>query len=172
MRLFNDLFSGCVVSSDAYPHEELFGGAAIRFKAKFITKTDDLGGIPAGEGDEEDGQGETVINLVDTYNLHEVEGYTVKEWMLIVKDVMGKVMKRIKDSGDMAEDEVKAYKKGCVEFVNFIKGQFKDVQLYQGDIGDYDGTAQSFGYALSENQEDPLELSFYFFKGALTDEKY
>ena len=172
MRLFKDLFSDATLASDAYPHEELFGGAAIKFTAKFITKTDDLGGIPAGEGDEEGGDGETVINLVDTYNLHEVSGYSVKEWMAVVKDVMGKVMKRLKDEGELDEDGIKAYKKGCVEFVNFLKGEFKNIQLYQGDIGEYDGVAQSFGYAMSENQDDPLELSFYFFKGALIDEKY
>ena len=172
MRLFNDIFSGCTLASDAYPHEVLYNGAAIKFTAKFITKTDDLGGIPAGEGDEEGGEGETVINLVDTYNLHEVEGYSAKEWMAVVKEVMKAVMKKIKDSGEMDEDEVNTYKKGCVNFVNFIKGEFKNIQLYQGDIGEYDGIAQSFGYAISENESDPLELSFYFFKGAMIDEKY
>ena len=171
MKLFNDIFSGIAVASDAFKNEILFGGAAIKFTAKFVTKNDDLGGIPAGEDEVAGGEGETVINLVDTYNLHEVDGYKVKEWMAVVKGVMAGVMKKIKGSGDLSDEEVKAYKKGCVEFVNFIKNDFDNFQIYQGDIGEYEGVPQSFGYAISENEEDYTEISIYFFKGALDEEK-
>lgn len=174
MKMFMDIFSGATLASDAYPHEECFNGAAIKFTAKFVTKKDDLSGIPAGEGDEEhaDAEGETVIDMVDTYNMHTVEGYTPKEWLAMVKPVMGKIMKRVKDEGKLDEDGMKAYKKGCVEFVNFIKNNFSDIQIYQGEIGDYAGEEQCFAYARSENEEDPLELSFYYFKDALKEEKY
>uniref|UniRef100_A0A7S3NSG8 TCTP domain-containing protein n=1 Tax=Euplotes crassus TaxID=5936 RepID=A0A7S3NSG8_EUPCR len=151
--------------------EECFDGAAVKFKAKYVTKSNDLGGIPAGEGDEEDADAESVINLVDTYRLTALDEYKQKDWMVIVKEVMAGVMEKIKKEGTMDKDQMKAYKKGCVEFVNFIKSKYSEIQFYQGEIGDYEGIAQSFGYCLGENPEDPLEFSFYFFRGALVDEK-
>ena len=175
MKMFIDIFSGANVASDAFPHEICYNGAAIKFTAKFITKVDNLGALPAGEGDEEgaEPQGETVIDVVDAYNLHTVEGYTAKEWMAgVVKPTMAKIMEKLKEEGSMDEEETKSYKKGCVEFVNFVKGKFKEIQIYQGDIGEYVGEAQSFGYALNENPDEPLELSIYFFKGGLKEEKY
>ena len=171
MRLFNDIFSGASVASDAFPHEIVYGGAAIKFTAKFETKKDDISGVPAGEGDNEMGEGETVINLVDTYRLHEVEGYKVKEWMAVVKDVMGRVIKRIKEKGELDDDQIKEYKKGCVEFVNYLKKEFDNIQIFQGEIGEYEGVAQSFGYAIS-NPDNYEEIFIYFFKGALEEEKY
>ena len=170
MRMFNDIFSGCTVASDAFPLEECYNGAAIKFTAKFVTKKEDLGGIPDAEGDDENGDGETVIDVVDAYNLHSVEGYKVKEWLTMVKGLMKQIMTAVKTELDA--DAMKVYKKGCVEFVNFIKNKFDEIQLYQGDIGEYEGIEQSFGYALNENEDDPLELSIYYFKGALKDEKY
>ena len=175
MKMFIDIFSGATVASDAYPHVVCFGGAAIKFTAKFVTKTNDYAGLPPGEGDEEGGNepdGETVIDMVDTYNLHTIEGYTVKEWLAMIKPTMGHIMKVVKEKGELDEEQTKAYKKGCVEFVNFIKGKFTDIQMYQGEIGEYGGEEQWFGYAISENQDEPLELTFYFFKDALKEEKY
>jgi hypothetical protein len=173
MRLFLDSFSGAQVASDAYPHEEIYAGAGIRFTAAFETKLESYAGLPEGEGDNNDGgDGETVINLADTYNLHPVEGITVKEWMAMVKLIMKASMKKFNSEGDKSEDEVKDFKKGCVEFVNFIKNNFDNIQLYQCDIGEYEGLEQSYGYAISENDDNPLELSFYFFRQTLIDEKY
>ena len=173
MRMFKDLFSGCGLASDAYPHEEVFGGAALKFKAKFVTKKDDIAGLPEGEGDDGAGEsdGVTVIDLVDTYTLHTVEGYKVKEWLALVKPTMAKIMEEVKKR-ELSADDMKAYKKGCVDFVNFIKNKFEEIQLYQGEIGEYDGEEQSFGYALNEDSDDPLSLSFYFFRDALVEEKY
>ena len=173
MRLFQDVFSGAQVASDAYPHEEIFNGAGIRFTAKFETKREDYAGLPEGEGDcDNGGDGETIINLVDTYKLHPVDGITVKEWMAMVKLIMKTCVTRFTESGDKTEDEVKAFKKGCVELVNFIKNNFDNIQFYQADIGEYEGIEQSYGYAMSENEADPMELSFYFFRQTLIDEKY
>ena len=173
MKMFIDIFSGATLASDAYPHEVCFNGAAIKFTAKFVTKTDDIAGLPEGEGDNGgESAGETVIDMVDTYNMHTVEGYTQKEWLAVVKGVMGKIMEKIKNEGTKTPEEMKEYKKGCVEFVNFIKNKFSDIQLYQGEIGEYEGSEQSFGYALSENPDNYEELTFYFFKDALKEEKY
>ena len=173
MRMFKDLFSGCTLASDAYPFEECFNGAAIKFKGKWVTKSDKIEGIPDAEGDEEGGDagGISVIDLVDTYNMHTVEGYNLKEWMALVKGVMAKIMAEVKKKSLDAE-QMKAYKQGCVDFVNFIKGKFKEIQIYQGEIGEYAEEEQSFAYALNEDPDDPMALSFYFFKDALIEEKY
>ena len=169
-----DIFSGATLASDAYPHEVIFNGAGIKFTAKFITKKDDLGGLPAGEGDEEgaEDQGTTVIDMVDTYNMHPVEGYNFKEWMAIHKSAMKKFVELAKANRGIEGDEEKAYKKGCIEFVNFVKDHFKEIQLYQGEIGEYAGEEQTFAHAMSENPDEPLELSFYFFRDGLKEEKY
>ena len=174
MKMFIDIFSGATLASDAYPHEECFSGAAIKFKGKWTTKNDSIAGLPEGEGDDgaAGGEGESVIDLVDTYNLHPVEGYTVQEWLAIIKGVMAKIMERVKEKEDMDADKIKAYKKGCVEFVNFIKNNFKEIQIYQGEIGDYGGDEQCFAYALTEDQNDPMTTSFYYFKDAMKEEKY
>lgn len=173
MKMFIDIFSGATLASDAYPHEECFNGAAIKFKGKWTTKSDNIAGLPEGEGDDAGpSEGESVIDLVDTYNLHPVEGYTVKEWLAIVKGVMAKIMSVVKDKDGMTEDKIKDYKKGCVEFVNFIKNHFSEIQIYQGEIGEYAGEEQCFAYAITEDQNDPMTTSFYYFKDALKEEKY
>ena len=173
MRMFKDLFSGCTLASDAYPFEELYNGAVIKFKGKWITKSDKIDGIPDAEGDQEGGDagGISVIDLVDTYNMHSVEGYKVPQWMALVKGIMTKIMTEVKKKG-LDQDKMKAYRQGCVDFVNFVKTKFDEIQIYQGEIGEYEGEEQSFGYALNEDENDPMSLSFYFFKDALVEEKY
>ena len=103
--------------------------------------------------------------------MHTVEGYKVKEWMALVKGIMAKIMVEVKKK-ELDQDQMKAYRQGCVDFVNFVKSKFDEIQIYQGEIGEYEGEEQSFAYALNEDENDPMSLSFYFFRDALIDEKY
>ena len=77
MRVWIDVFSGDEMVSDSYPHQLVFGDAALEVKAKFTTKGNDFVAI-AGKwlndwflADDEDdgGEGETVVNVVDAHKL-------------------------------------------------------------------------------------------------------
>jgi len=52
--------------SDSYKYEEVFDGAGLEFKAKYVTKGSDA--IAIGDEElEDEGPGETVLNIVDAH---------------------------------------------------------------------------------------------------------
>merc|ERR1711988_842483 len=98
-------------------------------KAKFTTKGSDFVAIAADDeaGEEE---GETVINVVDAHKLQELEGMSKKSIMQMVKGLMQKIVKHLKDNGK--DDRVKPFQKGATEMVKFVMGKFDEMQIFIG----------------------------------------
>lgn len=75
MRVWKDILSGDEMVSDSYPYTEIFDGAGLEVKAKFITKKENEDfGLKANteEGEEEaqvDDKTVTVVDVVDAMRL-------------------------------------------------------------------------------------------------------
>lgn len=78
MRVWKDIISGDEMVSDSYPMSEVFDGACLEVKARFITKKENEDfGIKANteEGEDEsaaDDKTVTVIDIVDAMRLQEI----------------------------------------------------------------------------------------------------
>ena len=72
MRVFIDHISGDEFFSDSFPHELCMEDACIKAKAKYVTKGKETVMIATDEEEEEDGEGETVVDIVDKFELNEV----------------------------------------------------------------------------------------------------
>ncbi len=68
MRVFIDHISGDEMFSDSYPHVEIFDGAGIEAKAKYVTKGAAVVMLATDE-EEEEQEGETVVDIQDAFEL-------------------------------------------------------------------------------------------------------
>jgi hypothetical protein len=91
MRVFIDHISGDEFFSDSYPHEIIFDGACIEAKAKYVTKGQAKVMIATDE-EEEEQEGETVVDIQDAFELNEVQGFSKGEFMAWAKSYFPKVV--------------------------------------------------------------------------------
>ena len=178
MKIFRCAFSKQEMASDAFRFEEALDGMCIKFEAKYVNKVEgDIGVADNSEGAVGgDEAGERVINLVDNHKLTEIE-YSLKDWMGYVKGVVPKLVEMFKtkateEGRELEADEVKAYKKKCVAFVNFIKNDFDNIQIFGDDLSEIEGDVYSLGYGINEDTEDYDKISIYMLNDCLIEEKY
>ena len=81
MKVFKDLISGDEFFSDSFPHEVTMNGACIEAMAKYVTKGAETVNIATDEEEEDQGEGETVIDIQDKFQLNEVQGFSKAEFM-------------------------------------------------------------------------------------------
>ena len=136
MRVFKDLISGDEFFSDSFPHEIVYEQAGIKAKAKWVTKGAEAVNIATDE-EEEEVEGETVIDIQDKFQLNEVQGFTKAEFVQWAKAYLPKVKQQLIDNGK--EDRVKDFMKGASQMVKFIAGNFGEFQLFVGEKMDYEG---------------------------------
>ena len=106
MKVWSCIFSGDEMISDSYKYEEVFEGVGLEFKGKYITKKSDS--IAIGDEElEDEGPGETVLNIVDAHGLNELT-LDKKALMGIIKALMKRTVGHMKENGK-EEDAVKAF---------------------------------------------------------------
>ena len=164
MRVFTDYISGDEFFSDSFPHEIIFEGACIEAKAKYITKGAETVMIATDE-EEEEVEGETVVDIQDKFALNEVQGFSKAEFMTWARGYLAKITARLQESNP---DRVADFKKGATQLVKLIAGNFSDMQLFVGEKMDYEG-AFCFAYQKEQTDEGP---TFLFFKDGLKEMKY
>merc|ERR1719424_1815657 len=107
--------------SDSYKHEEVFGGAGIEFKGKYVKKASDA--IAIGDEElEDEGPGETVLNIVNAHELNEL-ALDKKALMGFIKALMKRTVGHMKEAGK-SDDDVKGFQKGATELVKFVIGKY------------------------------------------------
>ena len=79
--------------------------------------------------DENDGEGETVVNVVDAHQLQETQ-LSKKDFMSLVKPYLKKVVEKLKENGK--EDRVKGFQQGATEMIKFIVGRYDEMQIFMG----------------------------------------
>jgi len=166
MRVFVDLISGDEFFSDSFPHEVTMNGACIEAKAKYVTKGRETVNIATDEEEEDQGEGETVVDIADKFMLNEVQGFSKAEFMQWVRGYMQKIVAKLTEQGKA--DRIPEFKKGATELVKLIAGKFSEMQLFVGEKMDYEG-AFCFAYQKEQEDEGP---TFLFFKDGLKETKY
>jgi hypothetical protein len=143
MRVFKDLISGDEFFSDGFVHEVCMEDACIKAKAKYVTKGKETVMIATDEEEEDTGDGETVVDIVDKFELNEVQGWSKAEFMQWCRGYMQKVVAKLTEL-DKA-DRIPLFKKGATQLVKLIAGQWSEMQIFVGSKMDYEG-AMCFAY--------------------------
>ncbi len=108
MRVWKDIISGDEMVSDSFAYTELYDGAALEFKARFVTKkeNDDCGVAANVDEDAEEGAKAeggndntvTVIDIVDALRLQEIS-LDKKGFMSYVKGYLKAVKEKLEAAG-------------------------------------------------------------------------
>ena len=151
--------------TDTFPHSipEEYNKAALQVKAKYTTKGNDFVAIASDDVNEDDGEGETVVDVVDAMRLQEVQ-LSKKDFMATVKVFLGKLSKKLEEDGK--SDRVPEFKKGATALIKFVVGKFDEFQFYVGES--YDMEASMGMSYTADGDENP---TFFFFLDALKEEK-
>ena len=113
---------------------------------------------------QDEGEGETVINVVEAHKLNEMQ-LSKKDTMAMLKAFLKRVVAWLKENGK--EDRVAGFQKGATEMVKLIMGKFDEVQIFSGQNMDVEASlAFCFTY---DGEVDP---TFLFFNDALKMEKF
>lgn len=165
MKVFIDYISGDEFLSDSFPHSITMNEACIEARAKYVTKGAETVMIATDE-EEEEQEGETVVDIVDKFDLQEVQGFTKRDFMLWAKGYLTKVTAKLNDLGKA--ERVPEFKKGATQIVKLIAGQFDEFQIFAGQKNDFEG-AFCFAYQKEQTDEGP---TFLFFKDGLREQKF
>lgn len=108
MRVWKDIISGDEMVSDSFNYVELYDGAALEFKARFVTKkeNDDCGVAANVDEDAEEGakaeggddKTVTVIDIVDALRLQEIS-LDKKGFMSYVKGYLKAIKEKLEAAG-------------------------------------------------------------------------
>ena len=165
MRVYIDLISGDEFVSDAYPKQMLYGDSIMECKGRYCKKGNDNIKIAADEEDEDCGEGETVVDIVDAFQLNEIQNMGKKDFMAWVKGYLPKVVKKLEDNNKA--ERVADFKKGATEAAKFIASKWDEMQVFTGPKYDMEG-AWCFAYQKEQEDEGP---TFLFFADGLKDTK-
>ena len=163
MKVWKDVFSGDEMVSDSYKHILIHGDACLEVQAKFVTKGSD--NIKIAVDDESDeGEGETVINIVDAHKLNETQ-LSKKDCMAMLKAYLKRVVGYLKENGK--DDRVKPFQQGATGMVKFIMEKFDEMQIFTGESFDTEA-----GLAFSYTKDGECEPVFLFFNDGMVEEKF
>lgn len=171
MRVWKDIISGDEMVSDSFAYTEVFDGACLEVKARFVTKKENEDfGLKANteEGEDEsqpDDKTVTVIDVVDSLRLAEIS-LDKKGFMAYVKGYLKTIKEKLEASGKA--DRVAGFQKGATELVKYLVSKWDEVQIWTGESGNWDA---GFAYSLMKEQTDEGPTFFYFLDG-LKQEKY
>jgi len=165
MLVWIDLISGDEMMSDSYRHELCFGDAGLEVKARYTTKGSDQIAIASDDVIEDDGTGETVVDVVEAFKLNEIQ-LSKKDFMAYVKQFLKAVSEKLESIGK--GDRIPDFKKGATEMVKYIIGRFDEFQFYTGPKFSMDG-GLAFSYQKEQEDEGP---TFLFFHDAMKQEKF
>ena len=164
MKVWIDVFSGDEMVSDSYKSQLIFNDACLEVQAKYITKGNEKIDIGGDDQDEEEAEGETVINVVDAHQLQETQ-LSKKDFMTMVKAYLKKVVAHLKEKGK--EDRVPEFQKGATEMIKFIVGKYDEMMIFTGSS--YDTEA---GLAFSYTKDGETEPVFLFFVDGMREQKF
>ena len=166
MRVWIDLISGDEFFSDSFPHQLLFNDACIEARAKYVTKGKETVLIATDEEEEEEEGGETVIDIVDKFELNEISGWSKREFMQWAKLYLPKITAKLNEAGK--GDRVADFKAGATQLVKLIAGKWDEMQIFAGSKNDFEG-ALCFAYQKEQEDEGP---TFLFFKDGFREAKF
>jgi Translationally controlled tumour protein len=90
MKVFKDIISGDELCSDSYPHKLIMDDACLEVKGRYVKKGSDQIAIASDDIIEEDENAPTVVDIVDSFQLNEIQ-MTKKDFMAYIKGFLATV---------------------------------------------------------------------------------
>lgn len=165
MKVWSDLISGDEMISDSYKHTLINEDTTLEVSARYTKKGSDQIMIASDDVMEEDENAETVVDIVDAFNLQEIN-LSKKDFMAWAKAYMPKVCTKLTEAGQ--EARVADFKKGATTTVKFIAGRFDEFQIFTGKSYNMEGSL-TFAYQKNQDDEGP---TFLFFVDGMKCEKF
>ena len=141
VKVYSDLVSGDEMISDSYPHTITNEGTTMEVRAKYTKKGSDQIAIASDDVVDDDDDGETVVDVVDTFQLNEIN-LSKKEVMLWAKAYLTEITNKLKESDP---DRVADFKKGSTATIKLILSKHAEMQIFTGRSINMDG-ALTFAY--------------------------
>ena len=164
VKVFSDLISGDEMVSDSYPHQLVYENAVMEVKAKYTTKGSDAIAIASDDVMDDDEQGETVVDIVDSFQLNEIN-LSKKEVMVWAKGYLTAVTTKLKETNP---DRIPDFKKGSTAALKLILSKHDEFQIFTGKSVEMDG-ALAFAYQKEQEDEGP---TFLYFIDGMKGEKF
>ena len=164
MIVWKDIFCGDEMISDSYKYQYLYDNACLEVKAKFVTKGNEYVQIAVDDENNDEGEGVTVINVVDAHELNEMT-LSKKDLMSMLKAYLKRVVGHMKENGK--EDRVAGFQKGATQMVKFVMGKFDEMQIFTGKSIDTEASL-CFAYTM-DGEVDP---TFLYFNDGMKEEKF
>lgn len=166
MKVWMDIISGDEMVSDSYPHKYTFGDACLEVSAKYTTKGSDQIAIASDDVMDEEGGGDTVVDLVDAFQYNELPAFAKKDFMMWCKGYLGSISKKLEEAGK--GDQVADFKKNATELVKYIVSKYDEMQVFAGKKFDMDaGLCVAF-----QKEQDDAGPTFLFFAHGMKEEKF
>eukprot|EP01156_Anaeramoeba_ignava_P013481 Anaeramoba_ignava/a5290_102.p1 GENE.a5290_102~~a5290_102.p1 ORF type:complete len:176 (+),score=64.15 a5290_102:44-529(+) len=160
MNIYKCVFTGEEVISSAFGVKEV-GDILIEAHGKLITKSNDLG-IPSNDEQQLDDGTESIIDIIDAFNLKPID-LNKKSFVPLIKEYMKKIKGHLEKANPSRLD---AFMKGAQEFVKTVMKDFDEYSFYLGESSNPDGAL-----ILSKFGDDGLSQDFWYFKDGLKQEK-
>jgi len=165
MKVFKDIISGDELCSDSYPHKLVMDDACLEVKARYVKKGSDQIAIASDDIIEEDENAPTVVDIVDSFQLNEIQ-MTKKDFLEYIKGFLKAVSAKLEASGKA--ERVPGFKKGATELTKLIIAKFDEFQIYTGQSYNMEG-ALAFSYQKEQDDNGP---TFLYFMDVLKEEKF
>ena len=164
VKVYSDLISGDEMISDSYPHEFINEGTTMMVKARYCKKGSDQIAIASDDQLDDDEEGETVVDIVDSFQLNEIN-LGKKDVMMWAKKYFTAVTDKLKESDP---DRIPLFKKGATASLKLILSKHDEFQIFTGRNVNMDG-ALAFAYQREQEDEGP---TFLFFVDGMKGEKF
>jgi len=165
MKVWKCLLSGDEFISDSYPHTYTYDDACLEVKGAYVKKGSDQVMIASDDVIEDDDNAETVCNIVDAFQLNEIQ-WSKKDFMAWVKPFLKNTCAKLEEIGKA--DRVPGFKKGATELVKHIAGRWDEFQVFTGKQFDMEGSI-AFAYTKEESDDFP---TFLLFVDSMKEEKF
>merc|ERR1712020_227910 len=174
MKIYKDVFSGDELFSDTYPIK-VTDDVLYEVTGKHITRSQgeiQLEGSNASaegaDGDEgTESSSESGVDIILNHRLTETGFGSKKDYMVYLKDYMGKVIKYLEEN-DRA-GEVATFKTNINKVMTGLLGKFKDLQFFTGESMDAEAMILMLDYREVDGEEKPVLIAF---KHGISEEKY
>ena len=164
VKVYSDIVSGDEMISDSYPHSFINENTTMEVRARYCKKGSDQIAIASDDQLDDDEEGETVVDVADSFQLNEIN-LGKKDVMMWAKKYFTTVTDKLKESDP---ERVPLFKKGATATIKLILSKHDEMQIFTGRSINMDG---SLAFAYQKNQEDEGP-TFLFFIDGMKGEKF
>ena len=167
MEVYSDITSGEEIVSSSYKFNYLFNKVGVEIKSSYVMKREDdvdigCGNAFGGTEEEAKGDGEKVLDVIDTFKYNET-AFDKKGYTSYIKNYMKKVKAHLEIKNP---ERVADFIKGAGEMVKWILGQFEEFTFYTPESYDTENAI-----ILSYYKGEDATPTFVYFVDGLKGEK-